>query len=94
MKQPAAPRSFAALMDEALAGADVVYATRIQKERFAHDEVLEGFDQAFAIDRALVDAACRKDVVLMHPLPRDGRPGSHDSAGAAGPRMRLIAHAT
>ena len=63
---------------QALAGADVVYATRIQKERFAHDEVLEGFDQAFAIDRALVDAACRKDVVLMHPLPRDGRPGSHD----------------
>ncbi len=63
---------------QALAGADVVYATRIQKERFAHDEVLEGFDQAFAIDRALVDAACKKDVVLMHPLPRDGRPGSHD----------------
>lgn len=62
----------------ALAGADVVYATRIQKERFAHDEVLEGFGQAFAIDRALVDASCRKDVVLMHPLPRDGRPGSHD----------------
>ena len=63
---------------QALAGADVVYATRIQKERFAHDEVLEGFDQAFAIDRALVDAACRKDVVLMHPLPRDGRPGSRE----------------
>ena len=64
---------------EALAQADVVYATRIQKERFA-GESIEGHGQAFQIDRALVDRVCKPDVVVMHPLPRDSRPGAHDLA--------------
>jgi aspartate carbamoyltransferase catalytic subunit len=68
----------AATPARALAGADIIYATRIQKERFANDEVLEGFDNAFEINRALIESACKQDVVVMHPLPRDGRPGSHD----------------
>jgi aspartate carbamoyltransferase catalytic subunit len=62
---------------QGLADADVVYATRIQKERFA-EESIEGYGAAFEIDRALVDRVCRPDVVVMHPLPRDSRPGSHD----------------
>ncbi|RUR67969.1 aspartate carbamoyltransferase [Variovorax guangxiensis] len=68
----------AATPAQGLAGADIIYATRIQKERFAHDEVLEGFDNAFEINRALVESACKPEVVVMHPLPRDSRPGSHD----------------
>ena len=35
-----------------LAGADVVYATRIQKERFA-DEAIEGYTPDFQINEAL-----------------------------------------
>jgi aspartate carbamoyltransferase catalytic subunit len=62
-----------------LAEADVVYATRIQKERFTQ-ETIEGYGADFRIDKALVDRACRPDVVVMHPLPRDGRPGAHDLA--------------
>ncbi|WP_339090234.1 aspartate carbamoyltransferase [Variovorax paradoxus] len=68
----------AATPARALAGADIIYATRIQKERFANDEVLEGFDNAFEINRALIESDCKPEVVVMHPLPRDGRPGSHD----------------
>ncbi len=60
-----------------LAQADVVYATRIQKERFA-GETIEGYDAEFRIDKALVDRACRPDVVVMHPLPRDSRAGAQD----------------
>ena len=60
-----------------LADADIVYATRIQKERFA-EESIEGYGAGFRIDRALVVRTCRPDVVVMHPLPRDSRPGSHD----------------
>ncbi len=60
-----------------LKGADVVYATRIQKERFA-DESIEGYTPDFQINEALLDAACGPDTLLMHPLPRDGRPGAND----------------
>jgi aspartate carbamoyltransferase catalytic subunit len=60
-----------------LRGADVVYATRIQKERFT-DESFEGYTPEFQINQALVDAACGRDTLIMHPLPRDSRPGAND----------------
>lgn len=60
-----------------LQGADVVYATRIQKERFA-DESIEGYTPDFQINQALADAVCGPDTLIMHPLPRDGRPGAND----------------
>ncbi|WP_246794115.1 aspartate carbamoyltransferase [Burkholderia perseverans] len=62
-----------------LAGADVVYATRIQKERFA-DESFEGYTPDFQINQALVDTVCQRDTLIMHPLPRDSRPGANDLA--------------
>ena len=60
-----------------LRGADVVYATRIQKERFA-DESFEGYTPEVQINQGLVDATCGKDTLIMHPLPRDSRPGAND----------------
>ena len=60
-----------------LRGADVVYATRIQKERFT-DESFEGYTPEFQINEALVDATCGRDTLIMHPLPRDSRPGAND----------------
>lgn len=60
-----------------LRGADVVYATRIQKERFT-DESFEGYTPEFQINQPLVDATCGRDTLIMHPLPRDSRPGAND----------------
>lgn len=60
-----------------LENADMLYATRIQKERFTA-ETMEGVDTRFRIDRALIDAHCGADVVIMHPLPRDSSPGAID----------------
>lgn len=60
-----------------LQGADVVYATRIQKERFGN-ETIEGYTPEFQINQALVNAVCGKDTLIMHPLPRDSRPGAND----------------
>ena len=64
-------------LPEGLRGADVVYATRIQKERFNGEEI-EGYTPEFQVSKALVDAVCQPDTILMHPLPRDGRPGAND----------------
>lgn len=64
-------------LEEGLAGADVIYATRVQKERFASDE-LENYTPAFQVNRAIIDKHCGPDVIVMHPLPRDSREGAHD----------------
>ncbi|HWX00316.1 aspartate carbamoyltransferase [Collimonas sp.] len=62
---------------QGLKGADIVYATRIQKERFG-DEAIEGYTPDFQINQAMINANCGADTIVMHPLPRDGRPGAND----------------
>jgi aspartate carbamoyltransferase catalytic subunit len=64
-------------LDECLKDADVIYATRIQKERFA-DEAFEGYTPDFQVNLALINRFCRPDTIIMHPLPRDSRPGAND----------------
>src|SRR5690606_21763826 len=60
-----------------LEGADVAYATRVQKARFS-GENLEGYSADFQVNRAIVDACCGPDTIFMHPLPRDSREGAND----------------
>ena len=62
---------------DALKQPDILYATRIQKERMSGEGV-EAFPENFRVDRALVKARCAEDTVIMHPLPRDSTPGAND----------------
>ncbi|NYT83441.1 aspartate carbamoyltransferase [Alcaligenaceae bacterium] len=64
-------------LEEGLAGADVIYATRVQKERFAAEE-LEGYTSDFQVNKAIIDKVGKPDVIVMHPLPRDSREGAND----------------
>ena len=64
-------------LEDALPGADVVYTTRIQRERLTGERI-DAYLAAFEINRKVVDQYCKKDVIVMHPLPRDSRPGAHD----------------
>ncbi|MGB3288907.1 MAG: aspartate carbamoyltransferase [Burkholderiaceae bacterium] len=64
-------------LEEGLPGADVIYATRVQKERFAAEE-LEGYTPGFQVNKAIIDKCCGPDVIVMHPLPRDSREGAND----------------
>ncbi len=54
---------------EAAAESDVLYITRIQKERFENPADYEAVKGAYVVDLDLVKAA-RSGVILMHPLPR------------------------
>lgn len=65
-------------LKSAITGADVIYATRIQKERFNQEETVEGYTADFQINQALVNAFCGPSTLIMHPLPRDGRAGAND----------------
>ena len=61
-------------------GCDVVYATRIQSERIG-DEILNlGHSGDFRLTRAILDACCGADTIVLHPLPRDSRDGAQDLA--------------
>jgi aspartate carbamoyltransferase catalytic subunit len=56
-------------LDAVLPDVDVVYMTRIQKERFTDPEVYNAVKGVYRIDRESL-AKMRKYAILMHPLPR------------------------
>jgi aspartate carbamoyltransferase catalytic subunit len=53
----------------AMRESDVVYMTRIQKERFEDPAEYEQLKGAYVIDSALVEQA-KGGITIMHPLPR------------------------
>jgi carbamoyl-phosphate synthase/aspartate carbamoyltransferase len=59
---------------------DVIYWTRIQHERFARQADYDAVRDNFIMTPAVLNQA-RRDVILMHPLPRKhemGTPADHD----------------
>ena len=48
---------------------DVLYMTRIQKERFSSSRLYERVKNSFVLDKALLNKL-NKRTVIMHPLPR------------------------
>ena len=55
--------------DEALPDADLLYVTRIQRERFADPEEYELVKDSYTVDLKMLEAA-REGLAIMHPLPR------------------------
>lgn len=56
-------------LDEVLADTDVLYVTRIQKERFTDQNEYLSVIGSYSIDMATVDKMKEKSII-MHPLPR------------------------
>ena len=56
-------------IEEILPKMDVLYVTRIQKERFADMAEYAKVKGAYRVDLKLLEKA-KKDMVIMHPLPR------------------------
>jgi aspartate carbamoyltransferase catalytic subunit len=56
-------------LEAVLPQVDVVYMTRIQKERFTDPEAYNAVKGVYRIDKDAM-AAMRKYAILMHPLPR------------------------
>jgi aspartate carbamoyltransferase catalytic subunit len=56
-------------LDEVLHEVDVVYVTRIQRERFPDVQEYEKVKGTYTIDEKTL-ARAKKDVAVMHPLPR------------------------
>ncbi|KAF9430642.1 hypothetical protein BGZ94_005450 [Podila epigama] len=56
-------------LNDVIAESDVVYVTRVQKERFADLEEYERVKSAYVINNKLMSKA-KTQMVVMHPLPR------------------------
>ncbi len=56
-------------LEKSISAADVVYVTRIQKERFPDLAEYEKVAGAYRIDMDVLEKA-KKDMIIMHPLPR------------------------
>jgi len=71
---------------------DLIYATRIQSERYEEGELLEGYSENFRINKRIVDTYLSSDTVILHPLPRDSRPNAYDLSDDlnADPRLAIF----
>jgi aspartate carbamoyltransferase len=54
---------------KALPNTDVLYVTRVQKERFEDPAAYENVKGVYVIDPGVMKAA-KQDMIVMHPLPR------------------------
>jgi aspartate carbamoyltransferase len=89
---------------EAMAASDVLYMTRIQRERFADPLEYARLKGSYVVDPALVQAA-KPGITIMHPLPRvdeitpavdayEGAAYFRQAANGVPVRMALIALVT
>jgi carbamoyl-phosphate synthase / aspartate carbamoyltransferase len=58
------------LTPDIVAKSDVLYCTRVQKERFDDLSEYERLKDSFVIDNSVLTAA-KKSMIVMHPLPRN-----------------------
>ncbi|KAF4587221.1 aspartate carbamoyltransferase catalytic subunit [Ophiocordyceps camponoti-floridani] len=58
------------LTAEVTARSDVLYCTRVQRERFASEEQYEAVRSSYRVDNAVLKHA-KGSMVVMHPLPRN-----------------------
>lgn len=56
-------------LEEAMPELDVLYMTRIQRERFASEEDYKSQKNVYVLDKKKMELG-KKDLIVMHPLPR------------------------
>jgi aspartate carbamoyltransferase len=56
-------------LKKALSVSDIIYVTRIQKERFENPADYEKLKGSYIINRAMINQA-KKGITILHPLPR------------------------
>lgn len=58
-----------ASLEEAVVGADVLYVTRVQKERFATEADYARVKGSYVVNQEVMKL-CKSTMILLHPLPR------------------------
>jgi aspartate carbamoyltransferase catalytic subunit len=69
LKEKGVPTEETEDLKEALKKSDVLYMTRIQKERFEDQTEYERLKGVYILTRSVLKDA-KKEIIIMHPLPR------------------------
>ena len=56
-------------MEEVMPELDILYMTRVQKERFLDEEEFDRVKNSFVLDPGKLETA-KEDMIILHPLPR------------------------
>lgn len=56
-------------VEKALSISDIVYVTRVQRERFKNPEDYENVKSIYVVNREIINRA-KKGITILHPLPR------------------------
>ncbi|MPM87663.1 Aspartate carbamoyltransferase catalytic subunit [bioreactor metagenome] len=56
-------------LDESLKNLDLLYMTRIQRERFVDNDEYERLKDTYILDKEKMEHA-KEDMLVLHPLPR------------------------
>ena len=56
-------------LDEVIGSLDILYMTRVQRERFENQEEYENLKDCYILNKSKMENA-REDMLVMHPLPR------------------------
>ena len=56
-------------LDDAIGQVDILYMSRVQRERFVNEEEYLRLKDVYVLDKRKMRRA-RKDMIVMHPLPR------------------------
>jgi len=59
-------------------GADILYVTRTQEERFPSQEEADRYRGLFRLNQQVYTQHCEPNTVIMHPLPRDSRAAAQE----------------
>ena len=63
------PYSTASRLEDVIGELDILYMTRVQKERFFNEQDYLRLKDSYILDKAKMEIA-RKDMIVLHPLPR------------------------
>ena len=61
--------STASRLEDVIGDLDILYMTRVQKERFFNEQDYLRLKDSYILDKAKMELA-RKDMIVLHPLPR------------------------
>lgn len=65
-------------LSDAINNADVLYTTRIQKERFEDKSLAESYAEDMHVRLDNINPYAKDDLIILHPLPRDSRIEAND----------------